>query len=300
MRITNNMVTNNLINEIQSLNTQQSQLQGQVASGLAVTQPSDNPSAFGQVIELESQNQQLDQYASNATQALQVANSTYEGLNSMSSIYDRATQLGSLATGTNGPNAQQAYATELGQLIQQAVQVANTQIGGTYVFAGTATNAAPFTATTDSNGNITAVNYVGNTNQASIPLSPGTSVAPGSTGATNQGLATMINNMISLQTAMVAGNVPNIDTANQAMISDEDTLTNAVAENGATQARIQSEQTQQTNETTELGTVIANDTSVNLPTTEVNLNQAELAYQAALQTAASVMHLSILNYINLS
>lgn len=299
MRITNNMVTNNLITEIQSLDTQESQLQGQVASGLSVTQPSDNPAAFGQVVELESQDSELSQYADNATQALNVANSTYSGLNTMMSIYDRATQLGSLGTGTNGAQSQQAYATELGQLVQQAIQVANTQVGGSYVFAGTATSTAPYTATTDANGNVTAVTYVGNSEQASIPISPGSSVAPGSSGATNQGLATMINDMISLQSALNSGDQTQIDSANQALIGDEDTITNGVAENGAVQARIESEQTQQQSETTQLGTIISNDTSVNLPTTEVNLNQAELAYQAALQTAASVMHLSILNYISL-
>lgn len=300
MRITNNMVTNNILGEIQSLDTQQTSLQSEVSSGLSVTQPSDNPAAYGQVVQLESENSALAQYSDNANQALNVANSTYSGLSSLMSIYDRATQLGSLGTGTNGADSQTAYATELGQLVQQAIQVANTQVGGSYLFAGTATSAAPYTTTTDSNGNITAVNYVGNSSQTSIPLSSTSSVAAGSTGATNQGIATMINDMISLQNALNSGDAGQISSANTALGGDEDTITNAVAENGAIQARIESEQTQQTSLGTNLNSIISDETSDNLATTEVNLNQTELAYQAALETAASVMHLSILNYVSLS
>ena len=86
----------------------------------------------------------------------------------------------------------------------------------------------------------------------------------------------------------------------RALSSAEDTITGAVAENGAVQARIQSVQTQQQSETTELNTLISNDTNADLPTTIVQLNQTQLAYQAALQSAASIMHISILNYLTLT
>ena len=300
MRITNNMVTNSMVTELQQLDTQQSQLQSEVSTGLAVTQPSDNPAAFGQDIELQSQSDQLTQYSDNATQALDLANSSYSGLNSMMSLYDRATQLGTLGGSTNGSSSDSAYGTELDQIIQQAVQEANTQIGGQYIYGGTATSTPPFTATTDSTGSITAVSYVGNTEQMSIPLSATSSVAPGTSGATNQGIADFINHMISLRDALNSADPTALAAANTALGPDEDTISDAVAENGAIQTRITSEQTQQQSESTELNTLISNATDANLPTTITQLDQSQLAYQAALQTAASVMHLSILNYISLS
>ena len=103
MRITNNMVTGSIITELQQLEGQQSSLQGQLSSGLAVSQPSDNPEAFGQVIQLESQNRQLQQYGANASQALNVANASYSGLNSLQQLYDSASQLGTEGTGTATP-----------------------------------------------------------------------------------------------------------------------------------------------------------------------------------------------------
>lgn len=300
MRITNNMVTNTMLSELQSLSSEQAQLQTEVSTGLAVTQPSDDPAGFGQVVNMESQSSRLTQFASNATQALNLANSSYSGLSSLTSIYDRATQLGTLGTSTNASTSDPAYATELGQLIQQTVTTANSQANGEYIYGGTATNTPPFTATTDASGNITGVTYVGNSNQSAIPLSSTSSVTVGTSGATNQGIADFINHLVALRDALTSGDSTALATANTALAGDDTNLTNAVAENGAVQSRIESEQTEQQAETTELNTQITNATGADLPTTIVKLNQAQLAYQAALQTAASVMHMSILNYITLS
>ena len=300
MRITNNMVTNTMLTELQSLSSQQSQLQSEISTGLSVTQPSDNPAAFGQVITMESQSRQLAQFSNNASRALDLANSSYAGLNSLTTIYDRATQLGTLGTSTNGATSDPAYASELDQLIQQTVSTANSQVGGQYLYGGTATDTPPFTAATDASGTITGVSYVGNSNQSSIPLSSTSSVTVGTSGATNQGIATFINHLIALRDALNSGDPTTLSTANTNLSGDDNALTDAVAENGAVQSRIQSEQTQQQSESAELSTQISNATSADLPSTEVKLNRAQLAYQAALQTAASVMHMSILNYISLT
>jgi len=300
MRITDNMVSSSLLAQIQQLTTQQSQLQSEVGSGLAVTQPSDSPAVFGQVIELQSQSQEETQFGNNASQALDTANASYSGLQSLQSIYDRAVQLGTLGgNGATGATSQASYADELDQLIQQTVQVANSQLGSQYLYGGTAVSSPPFTAATDSTGTITGVTYVGNSAQAPVPISATASVSPATSGTTNAGIATFINSMISLRDALNSGDATAISTANTSLANSEDTITGAVAENGAVQARIQSVQTQQQSNTTELNTLIGNDTNANLPSTIVELNQAQLAYQAALQSSASIMHVSILNYLTL-
>ena len=47
----------------------------------------------------------------------------------------------------------------------------NTRLGNDYIFAGTAVDTPPYSATRDAGGNVTAVTYDGNNSQASIPLS---------------------------------------------------------------------------------------------------------------------------------
>jgi flagellar hook-associated protein 3 FlgL len=297
MRITNNMVTTSVLAELQQLDSKQSTLQTEVSSGLAVTQPSDDPGVFGQVIQEEGQSNQLAQFNQNATQALNVANASYAGITSLTQIYDRATQLATLGGGTLGSSANAGYASELNQLIQQAVTVANSQSAGDYLYGGTATSTPPFTTTTDSNGNITAVAYAGNSNQTAIPLSGSSAVSPSTSGATNAGFAAMINNMIAVSTALSANDPAALATASAALDNSEDTLSTAAADNGAVQLRIQSEQTQENSTATEVSSLISNQTSANLPTTITELNQAQLAYQAAMETAVKVMQLSLTQYL---
>jgi len=299
MRITNNMVTSGILNELNQLESQQSSLQTEVSTGLSLTQPSDNPTVFGQVIQLEGQNSQNNQYSANATQALNVANASYSGINSLQQIYDRASQLGTLGTGTLGSSAAASYASELDQLIQQSVQTVNGQLDGAYLYAGTATDTPPYTTTTDSNGQITAVSYVGNSMQTTIPVSTTANVAPGTSGTTNAGFADLINNMISLRDALTSGDSTAMNTANTALSGSDAVITDAVADNGAVQARIQAEQTQLQSASTQTDSLISGDTNADLPSTIVKLNQAQVAYQAALQTSASVMQMSLLNYIHL-
>ena len=299
MRITNSMVTSGILAQLQRLETSQASLQTEVSSGLAVTQPGDDPAAYGRLIQLQGQNGSLKQFSANATHAINVATASYSGLNSLQQIYDRASQLGTLGAGVNGASSGPAYASELDQLIQQAVQTANGQLNGSYLYAGTATDQPPFLAATDGTGKITSVSYVGNAATAPIALSPTASISPGTSGATNAGIAAFINQMVALRNALSSGDSTAINSATGSLSASEDTITSAVSENGAVQARLQAEQTQLQSSATEVNTLISADANADLPSTMVKLNQAQVAYQAALQTAASVMHLSLLNYVNL-
>jgi flagellar hook-associated protein 3 FlgL len=297
MQITNTMVTNTVLAELQQLDTQQSSLQAEVSSGLAVTQPSDNPAVFGQVIQEEGESSQLAQFSENATHALNLAQSSYSGLNSLTQIYDSATQLAAEGTGTLGAAANSGYADELNQLIDQAVTVANSQYNGSYLYAGTAVDTQPFTTQTDSNGNITSVSYVGNLEQTAIPLSPTSSVTPTTSGATNSGLADMINNMIAVRDALNNNDSTALETAATNLNASEDVLSGASADNGAVQLSIQSAQTQQQSNATEYTSLISSQTDANMATTIANLDQTQIAYQAAMETASKILQLSITQYI---
>jgi flagellar hook-associated protein 3 FlgL len=156
----------------------------------------------------------------------------------------------------------------------------------------------PFTTSLNGQGQIASVAYAGNSSQAAIPLSGTTSISPWTPGATNTGIRDFINTLANLRDALQSGNTGALATATTNLNTSEDTLTSAVAETGAVQSRILSDQTQQQASLTEISSQISSLADADLPTTIVRLNQVQLAYQASLQTAGQVMQLSILNYIH--
>ncbi|HEY5227642.1 MAG TPA: flagellin [Opitutaceae bacterium] len=298
MRIATSTISDGIVNQIDSLATQQATLQNEVSTGQKISEPEDDPSGVNTALTLESEMRSLQQFGSNASQALTVAQSSSAGLTTLKSVSDRAGELATLGTGTLGASAMQSYGTETNQLIEQAVQTANTQFNGSYIYGGTASSTPPFTVTRDSSGNITNVAYAGNTAQASIPLSTSTSVAPTTDGTTNTGIATFLNNLISLRDALNSGDTTAVSSVQSGLSTDEDTIVTAIATNGGIQSRIQASQTEQTSQTTNLQTDMASVVNADLPTTITQLDQVQTAYQAALQSAVSTMQLSILNYIH--
>ena len=297
MRIASNTVQDNIVRQIQSLGSQTSKLQAQVASGQRITQAEDDPAAAGRVLAEQSELRRVDQFDRNATRAQQISQASYAGLKGIKDISDRAGELATLAQSPSDPSALTAYSAELNQLIEQLVQVGNTRLGNDYIFAGTKVDTPPFNAARDPSGNVISVTYAGDNTQASIPLSEVANVAPGTTGATNLGVRDLLNQMVSLRDALNTNNSAGIGTARASIITGEDGLISAMAENGAVQTRIEVNQSQQKSRGDSLVSLVSSETSADLPNTIVRLNQAQTSYQAALQSAATIMRISLLDYI---
>jgi flagellar hook-associated protein 3 FlgL len=297
MRIATNSVTNTMVRQIQNLSSQEARLQGQISSGQRITLPEDDPAAVARVLNLTSERRQLTQYSANATQALNVANYSYSGLQSFNALSDRASQIATLGNSTLSADDAKSYADEVNQMIEQAVQTGNTQLNGNYIYSGTKVDTAPFSPTRDVSGNITAVTYEGNGAQTSIPLSSTSSVSPGTSAATNTGLNAFIGNLISLRDGLQSGDTAAVATAQTNLISSGNVIVSAVAENGGIQSRIDAMQKQQTDRVTSIGSLISGESSTDLTTAVVQLSQMQTAYQAALQSASKIMETSLLTYI---
>lgn len=298
MRIATNTIQDNVVRQIQQLGVQSSKLQTQVATGQRILQADDDPAATARILNQQSELRRVDQFEQNATRALEISQATFSGLSDVKDISDRGGELATLGRSPTSPDSRLAYSAEVNQLIEQLLQVGNTRLGNDYLFAGTAVDTPAFSATRDTNGNITAVTYDGNTSQSSIPLSEVASVSPSSAPATNQSICDLLNQLVNLRDALSANDSDAIATAQTDLINGEDSLVTAMAATGAVQTRIEVNRSQQQNRGDNLVELIGSETSVDLPDAIVRLNQSQVAYQAALQSAASIMKISLLDYIH--
>jgi flagellar hook-associated protein 3 FlgL len=311
MRIASNMFSSNLITQMNQLQGQQIQLQNQASTGLQMTLPEDDPATMAQVLDLQSQTAANTQYQSNVTQLQSSAGLSGTAMNSLQTITEQAGEIATEAGGVNSQTQLSTYATQVGNLIQEALQAANTQDSqGNYLFGGTVNNQPPFVATTDANGNVTAVNYSGNTSVSNSEIGPGqtaTAQVPGenTTGIGPTGLladsrsgANLFRDLISLKQNLSSGNtaaITSTDTPN--LTTDENHLVSGIAANGVLQSALESASTNSTNLGTNLTTQTSNLTSANLATTLTKLSQTQTAYQAAMQSGVLIMNLSILDFI---
>ena len=312
MRISSSTFANDFLYQTNQLQQQQNTLQQEVTTGQKVTLPEDNPSAMAQVLNLQTSSASNSQYQSNVTALQSSATTSYGAMNSLKTISDRVSQIATLASsGTTSPSQLASYSSEVKNLLQEAVQIGNTQDAqGNYIFGGTNTGNSPFTAVTDASGNITGVTYNGNTSVASSEIAPNVTISAQTPGANTSGAgptglfqdsrsgANLFANMISLQQNLASGNTAAINSTDvPALATDENNIITNISANGVLQSTLTNATNIATAQSTNLTSQISGLTNADLATALTRLNQTQTAYQAALESGTQIMQLSILNYL---
>ena len=157
----------------QTQNQENTALQ-QMSSGKRVNVPSDDPLAAAQMVGNQDQSNRADQYLQNIdtlTSQLQTADTA---IGSAVTAITQAITLGVQgSTGTlSDANRQQIVQNLLG-IQSQLVQLANTSVGGSYLFAGTASTAPPYTLDSTSPSGVT---YNGNSGTNTVQVADGLSL----------------------------------------------------------------------------------------------------------------------------
>jgi flagellar hook-associated protein 3 FlgL len=313
MRVATDSYINTAIGQINSLSAQMQTLENEATTGLSVQAPSDNPEAMESTLnDLASQAAQ-QQYSNNISTLQSQGDVVYGALESLQTIVSQAEDIATEAgSGTNSQTDLNNYASQIGALIQQALQVANTQdpSTGQYLFGGTNSGEQPFTATTDASGNVTAVTYQGNSTVNQVEIAPGVTVAvavPGAntSGSGSPGLITdsqtgadLFNHLIALQNDLKNGNTTAISsTDTQNLQHDENNVTYQVAYNGNVQTRLQTAASVANNQSTSLDQTITNTSGANIVQTTLEMNQIQDSYTAALEATSKVLQISMVDFL---
>jgi flagellar hook-associated protein 3 FlgL len=145
MRITNNMVSDRVIADLQARYGAMANTQLQISTGRRVNQPSDDPTAAAQerlrLSELSGIKGSQSSVASAQT-ALNASESSLEGIRSMLSRANELALRG--ATGSTSQADRVTIANEIDQIIKSVKDSANTKVGDSYIFAGTKSDTAPY------------------------------------------------------------------------------------------------------------------------------------------------------------
>lgn len=145
MRITNRMINDTVFRNTSAHLDKLSGLQDKLASGKAITKPSDDPAAVNQSMLLRNTLSDQQQYVKNIDLVTSWLDTADQTMGDATSVMQRARELavqGSSDTLT--PNARTSIAKEIRQLQEQMRGIANTQLAGRYLFAGSQTLTEPY------------------------------------------------------------------------------------------------------------------------------------------------------------
>ncbi|MGH9533824.1 MAG: flagellar hook-associated protein FlgL [Terriglobales bacterium] len=278
-----------LLANLQTVQQEQNQSLAELSSGLALTQPSDNPAAMAAYIENNAalaENDQYTQSSSTLQNQLSVADSSLNTVvQSLSQAISLATEG---ATSTLGASQRQALAAQVNNLQQQVLEAANQSYQGVYLFGGTDSTTPPYVA---SGSSPSGVQYVGNTETNSVQLGPGQSITVNQPGSQifNASGADVFQALDDLATALNANDTAGVQAAGAEVQSAFQAVSTQQTFYGATTQRLQSLDTFLSTEQVQLSQQATTLAGANMPQVATALSQEEVTNQATTSAEAEML-----------
>lgn len=158
MRVTQSMISNNMLRNLTSSYSKLDKLNNQLASGKKINRPSDDPVIAMKGMYYRSDVNQVEQYQRNLSEAYNWIESSDDALDKVTNALQRIRELTVQgASDTNSKESREAQAAEIKQLINHVASLGNTQVGDKYVFNGLNTTQQPvdMIMTTAADGTVT-------------------------------------------------------------------------------------------------------------------------------------------------
>jgi len=144
VRVTSSAYYNNIYGENNKLNRQLFDVNKQISSGLKIQYAHDDPTVFVDTLRLDDEITTLTQVKSSSESAYKFSTQTDTTIGDIvKTIESLKVKLVNAATDSNSDTSLYAIAQEMRGLQNHLTTLANTSIGGQYLFSGTATDQKP-------------------------------------------------------------------------------------------------------------------------------------------------------------
>ena len=267
----------------------------QIATQQRIAKPSDDPTIFGEVVLEKSALADNEQWIRNiqfGTARVTVADKMLgEAQNLITRVRELAVQARSDTTSAQG---RVTIAQEVRQLHRQLIQLANAEVNGQPVFAGTKTDAPPFVL-----GIGDAVSYQGNSESQSIAVGPNQTtqiVLPGDQVFTG-GTTNVFDGLMNLLTALEGNNGAGIEVGIGALDQMTAQFSSAQGQIGAIANRLETAQGTAQVVSEAIQKIMSSQTDTDLATALTELKLQETAYEATSQTFSRLFDLSLLKFL---
>lgn len=315
MRVTNRMINENVYRNAGMHLEKMERLQGQLASGRAITKPSDDPTAVNQSMLLRNTLADQEQFVRNINQATTWMETTDQTIGTAQAVMTRARELA--VQGANSTNSQaglDAIAAEIKQLKSELRGIANTQLAGRYLFNGSQTlqepypSFAPYSAppaarvpSYPSAASTPVASKLDNTDRLSAALGPGVSIEYNVTGADVFGASTDPDNAFEaldkLTYALESGDVGAVSTLIGNLENRVDTMSLRRAELGGKENRASLLNQRYSDSEVSIKELLSSYEDVDMPKVISQLSLSQSVYQASLAASAKIMQPTLMDFL---
>ena len=304
MRITNSMTINSFLRNVTLVSSDINKYQNQISTGKLFQYASEAPVAAAQSIRYKSRIAQLEQNENNiedAKEMLKVADTALASYDEiLSRIYELSTQAANV--GTMGQEERDAIKIEVQQLKKEIISLSNTQYNGRYIFSGFKTNTPLMNDDGTYKANVVtsgedkeAINYsIGFGGKLQVNV-----LGPDIFGEASEegGKSGIILDIESFIDALDRADADGMIDASKLITQNLQKSVDARADVGARLNRLELTKNRIENTSTDLEEALSLNDDAEYTEAITKWTSSRTVYQAALQTGAKSLQISLLNYL---
>jgi len=303
VRVTNNMMTDSLVRYLTAQNEALYERQTIIASQKRINKPSDDPIGTGKIMDYRQTLSSIGQYQTN----IQRGKTRLEVTEVSLDLADDLLQLvqGIAATEVNSTTASRQVAAEtIKRIYDQVLDLANSELNGSYLFSGYQTKTAPFSrddtlATTFDRFTVT---YNGDAGDARFIVAQNTEIAIDADGRPlfHNAAGGGINTFDAMRDLIVGLENDDSDaiSAQVDMIDQARSQINTVrAANAPVVYQLETTENHWQNYKSKIQDLLGKEEEADITQAVVELQRIELAYQTTLATAARIIQPGLLDFL---
>jgi len=303
MRITQNMMSNIFVNNLRRQTGSMLQRQEQIATQKRINRPSDDPSGMGRVLAGRSTLSAIGQYTDNIKQAKTRLEFSEETLKMVDELVQQARRVAEDKSGDSVTDEERQFAaTQVKEIFDQVLQLANSKFGDRYMFSGQQTDTPPFQV--ENSADPYSVSYMGDDGRFRYPIADGVAVTVDADGANYFGDQVAGNGDVDIFNELrdlISGLENNDSTQIRATIDPlEDAhvhIMNKRSEAGPKLFRLQATEEHWTNIKNTVQAAIGREEDVDVAQAIIELKNLETAYESTMAAASRIIQPSLVNFL---
>ena len=287
MRIANKTIFEGVKYNLASILEELNKANEIVATGKRITDLSDDPVGLTQALNIRSTLSNIEQLGRNISRGNSYLSASESALTHVEDIISDIKALCvQMASATTGSTQRASAAETVQNMLEEIVSLANTDVGGNYIFSGSKADTAPFSQ----DGT-----YNGDDNAFTVKVGKDDTVEVGSDGSVVFG--NIYGTMTDLKTALETNDVGGIQDAISNLDVDFDHISAKISEVGSRMARMEVKDKifQDMNFTN--ADRLSKIEDADMAEAIMELKAREFTYKAALSSSAMVMTLTLVDYI---
>jgi flagellar hook-associated protein 3 FlgL len=304
MRITNGMVTRNVLASLNDVSDKLVRAQQKAASGKEITRPSDDPFNASRAMALRQGMSATQQYKRNIEDAAGWSDATEQALAQITDVVQRARDLlVQGGTDTADATSRDSIAAELKQIIEAVKETASATYRGSYLFSGADVNDRPYLPGADDSYHGDLGGFAAGVPGIVREIGPGVTMTVNTVGEEllGRGQAVADNKLLHVLRDAVdhltARDGPAIRADLGRLDTQLDSLLEVRAANGARGNRVEAALTRLDEVEESQLRQLTNTESADIAKVLIELNSQTAAYQSALRAGATIVQNSLMDFL---